>query len=133
MLVIAQASKLAENSNAATQTLLVQLLPLFGCNQAGRVAYGSSIPLAAAARKQTSEAEQSGYWDLVYILYPDLLERLGAKLLRELVSDWPAIERALEVGDNILNTVPATASAGMQRILNYTVMRFLAGCTCCTR
>jgi len=42
------------------------------------------------------EAE-SGYWDLVHILYPELLERMGAGLLREVVPSWPRLERTLEV------------------------------------
>jgi hypothetical protein len=47
---------------------------------------------AAAA----DEAE-SGYWDVVYLLYPELAEAAGLGVLHDLVSTWPLIERNLAV------------------------------------
>lgn len=43
------------------------------------------------------EAEDGGYWDLVYLLYPEAAEAAGLGLLHELVSSWPLIERTLAV------------------------------------
>ena len=42
------------------------------------------------------EAE-SGYWDVVYLLYPEMAEAAGLGVLHELVSSWPLIERSLAV------------------------------------
>lgn len=42
--------------------------------------------------------EDSGYWDLVYLLYPEAVEAAGLGLVHELVSSWPFLERTLAVG-----------------------------------
>ena len=44
-----------------------------------------------------AEAAESGYWDLVYLLYPELAEAAGLGLLRALVPAWPRVERTLAV------------------------------------
>eukprot|EP00884_Botryococcus_braunii_P002444 jgi/Botrbrau1/121/Bobra.0022s0107.1 len=40
-------------------------------------------------------AEDSGFWDLVYLLYPEAAEAVGLNLLRELVHNWAVTEREL--------------------------------------
>ena len=57
--------------------------------QQGRQAQGATI--------SETEAAESGYWDLVYLLYPELAEAAGLGLIRQLVQTWPALERALTV------------------------------------
>lgn len=49
------------------------------------------------------EGEDSGYWDLVYLLYPEAVEAAGLGLMHELVSSWPFLERTLAV--SLLNTL----------------------------
>ena len=49
------------------------------------------------------EGEDSGYWDLVYLLYPEAVEAAGLGLMHELVSSWPFVERTLAV--SLLNTL----------------------------
>jgi hypothetical protein len=85
-----------------SEDLLVQLLPLFSYSKDRRAEYGSSVPTPQGSASPTTLAgdlggDETGYWDLMHILYPELLERLGAALLREVVSSWPTLERALEV------------------------------------
>lgn len=41
--------------------------------------------------------EDTGFWDLVYILYPDFAEATGVGSLRELVPHWSLLERTLMV------------------------------------
>lgn len=54
---------------------------------------------ASASRQGITPAsfEDSGFWDLVYLLYPEAAEAVGLHLLRELVHNWQAIERELAV------------------------------------
>ena len=98
--VFGQACKLAGRQDAVAQELLPQLLPMFSIPSEQRAAYGSSVPLSAAGAQAGGAArgpEQSGYWDLIYILYPELLENVGSAVVRELVPTWPLVERTLEV------------------------------------
>lgn len=41
--------------------------------------------------------EDTGFWDLVYILYPDFAEAIGVGPLRELVPHWSLLEKTLLV------------------------------------
>ena len=41
------------------------------------------------------QEEDTGFWDLVYILYPDFAEGVGP--LRELIPHWSLLERTLMV------------------------------------
>ena len=41
--------------------------------------------------------EDTGFWDLVYILYPDFAEAAGVGPLRELVPHWTLLEKTLMV------------------------------------
>lgn len=43
------------------------------------------------------QEEDTGFWDLVYILYPDVAEGAGVGPLRELVPHWSLLERTLMV------------------------------------
>lgn len=43
------------------------------------------------------QEEDTGFWDLVYILYPDFAEAAGVAPLRELVPHWSLLERTLLV------------------------------------
>ena len=98
--VFGQACKLAGSQDAVAQELLPQLLPMFSIPSEQRAAYGSSVPPTAAGAQAGGAArgpEQSGYWDLIYILYPELLEIVGSAVVRELVPTWPLVERTLEV------------------------------------
>ena len=55
---------------------------------------GSGAGLDAASSMQE---EDTGFWDLVYILYPDFAEGAGVGPLRELVPHWSLLERTLMV------------------------------------
>ena len=44
-----------------------------------------------------ADEAESGYWDVVYLLYPEMAEAAGMGVLHELVSSWPLIERSLAV------------------------------------
>ena len=44
-----------------------------------------------------ADEAESGYWDVVYLLYPEMAEAAGLGVLHELVSSWPLIERSLAV------------------------------------
>ena len=44
--------------------------------------------------------EDTGFWDLVYILYPDLAEAAGVAALRELVPHWTLLEKTLMVSSH---------------------------------
>ena len=73
---------------------------MFSIPSEQRAAYGSSVPPTAAGAQTGAAArdpEHSGYWDLIYILYPELLESVGPAVVRELVPTWPLVERTLEV------------------------------------
>lgn len=74
------------------------MLPLFGCTGSERDAFGSSLPQRREGGAADADGQQSGYWDLTYIMYPELLDSVGAGVMRELVSAWPTLERTLEVG-----------------------------------
>jgi len=41
----------------------------------------------------------SGYWDLVYILYPEAVETVGLEEAHDFVPGWEALEHALKVGN----------------------------------
>jgi len=44
-----------------------------------------------------ADEAESGYWDVVYLLYPEMAEAAGMGVLHDLVSSWPLIERSLAV------------------------------------
>ncbi|KAK9824404.1 hypothetical protein WJX72_010051 [[Myrmecia] bisecta] len=108
--LLLQASKLAGNEQALACDLLPQLLPIFTCSPSQRALYASAQPASARAtprlpstnradvaapEAQVGHEEDSGYWDLVYILYPELAEAVGLALLRDLVPNWALLERTL--------------------------------------
>lgn len=114
LLLSLQASRFSGSNDAASRELLAQLLPIFSCAAEERRAFGSTLPAGSEA-PAAGEPVQSGYWDLVYILYPELLERLGAQVLRELVPTWPLLERTLEVISRSLTSSlnPATLDGSL--------------------
>ena len=44
-----------------------------------------------------ADEAESGYWDMMYLLYPEMAEAAGMGVLHDLVSSWPLIERSLAV------------------------------------
>lgn len=60
-------------------------------------------------------AEDSGYWDLVYLLYPEAVEAAGLGLVHELVSSWPLIERTLAVNHHDAPCFAASPTAPWHR------------------
>lgn len=56
-------------------------------------------------------SEDSGFWDLVYLLYPEAAEAVGVRLLRELVPNWAATERELAVRFLLSSTLGSTFGA----------------------
>jgi hypothetical protein len=59
---------------------------------------------------QRADSEDSGYWDMVYLLYPEAAEAAGLGLLHELVSSWPLIERTLAVQQPLSSVSPASVA-----------------------
>ena len=59
----------------------------------------ASFSMAGGRSLSMSEVDEaeSGYWDLVYLLYPEMAEAVGLGVLHELVSSWPLLERSLAV------------------------------------
>lgn len=53
--------------------------------------------VGSEAGSRQADSEDSGYWDLVYLLYPEAAEAAGLGLVHELVSSWPLIECTLAV------------------------------------
>lgn len=51
------------------------------------------------------QEEDTGFWDLVYILYPDFAEAVGVGSLRELVPHWSLLERTLMVCASLTHSI----------------------------
>lgn len=60
---------------------------------------GVGQPLAGFSGMAAGGAEQqdTGFWDLVYILYADFAEAAGVAMLRGLVPHWGLMEKTLMV------------------------------------
>lgn len=58
---------------------------------------GSGRGSGAGSEADSVREEDTGFWDLVYILYPDFAEAIGAGPLRELVPHWSLLEKTLLV------------------------------------
>ena len=59
---------------------------------------GPGLRSAGGSEGSSSRQEEdTGFWDLVYILYPDFAEGAGVGPLRELVPHWSLLERTLMV------------------------------------
>ncbi len=74
-------------------------LSLYACKTAAHLVCGCAGAAPPQSRQQGGVAEDSGYWDLVYLLYPEAVEAAGLGLVHELVSSWPLIERTLAVNN----------------------------------
>ncbi len=58
---------------------------------------GSGPGSRVASEAENVREEDTGFWDLVYILYPDFAEAAGVGALRELVPHWTLLEKTLMV------------------------------------
>ena len=58
---------------------------------------GSRPGSRVASEADNVREEDTGFWDLVYILYPDFAEAAGVGPLRELVPHWTLLEKTLMV------------------------------------
>lgn len=56
---------------------------------------GSGPGSRLASEAENVREEDTGFWDLVYILYPDFAEAAGVGALRELVPHWTLLEKTL--------------------------------------
>ncbi|KAL0056421.1 hypothetical protein WJX82_011195 [Trebouxia sp. C0006] len=56
---------------------------------------GSGPGSRVASEAENVREEDTGFWDLVYILYPDFAEAAGVGALRELVPHWTLLEKTL--------------------------------------
>ncbi|DBB03865.1 TPA: Spectrin beta chain, non-erythrocytic 5 [Trebouxia sp. C0004] len=56
---------------------------------------GSGPGSGVASEADSVREEDTGFWDLVYILYPDFAEAAGVGALRELVPHWTLLEKTL--------------------------------------
>ena len=77
--------------------LIPQLLPLFSHHRELREAYGTSTPVRLKTLQRSNDDKEGCYWDLVHVLYSEMVETVGTLLMRELVTGWPSVERSLEV------------------------------------
>lgn len=76
--------------------LVPQILPLFSYSTDQQSSFGSAS--ASQAGGSAAEADDSAYWDLIYILYPETLDAVGQAILHQLVSSWKLLEAQLLVG-----------------------------------
>lgn len=58
---------------------------------------GPGLGSGGGSEGASMQEEDTGFWDLVYILYPDFAEGAGVGPLRELVPHWSLLERTLMV------------------------------------
>lgn len=58
---------------------------------------GPGLGPGGGSEGASMQEEDTGFWDLVYILYPDFAEGAGVGPLRELVPHWSLLERTLMV------------------------------------
>ena len=66
-------------------------------NPLQRPGLGSGLGSGPWSEGGSMREEDTGFWDLVYILYPDFAEATGVGSLRELVPHWSLLERTLMV------------------------------------
>ena len=73
------------------------------------VTFADGLRLTAAGGHSRSmsvgDEAESGYWDLVYLLYQEMAEAAGLGVLHDLVSSWPLIERSLAVCLHLIHNV----------------------------
>lgn len=51
------------------------------------------------------QAGHAGYWDLVYILYPEFVDVLGLQAVHDLLPSWQGIEANLEVRGGLTQAI----------------------------
>lgn len=74
-----------------------------GARAAGRgggwpsVFAAGALGLLRPAAATVDDTEDSGYWDLVYILYPEAIDAVGPDALRDAVPNWSNLETTLMV------------------------------------
>lgn len=101
-----QACKLSGGSRVLATELAPQILPLFSYDTARRYDFGSSLPSPrhspvsnAASSALAGTADETAFWDLVYVLYPEVAEALSVGTTHQLVPSWRPLEAGLEVSD----------------------------------
>ncbi len=67
---------------------------------------GSGPGSGVASEADSVREEDTGFWDLVYILYPDFAEAAGVGALRELVPRWTLLEKTLMVSSLHSHNLP---------------------------
>ena len=92
-----QACKIAGGGTVVSTELVPQILPLFACSGASRRDFGSALPSPRASAPQAGQADDSAFWDLVYVLYPELVEAVGSVTAHQLVHLWRPLEAGLAV------------------------------------
>lgn len=60
-------------------------------------AHTTRSPLNPAMYAGNAEQQDTGFWDVVYILYADLAEAAGVAVLRGLIPHWGLMEKTLMV------------------------------------
>ena len=71
---------------------------------------GSGPGSRVASEGENVREEDTGFWDLVYILYPDFAEAAGVGPLRELVPHWTLLEKTLMVSSLHSHNLPHSLS-----------------------
>ncbi len=71
---------------------------------------GSGPGSRVASEAENVREEDTGFWDLVYILYPDFAEAAGVGALRELVPHWTLLEKTLMVSSLHSHNAPHSLS-----------------------
>ena len=103
-----QACKAAGGSRLVACEFIPQVLPLFSYQAVARSDFGSSTPSprqsaigspppVPADAGQAAGADESAYWDLVYVVYPEVVEAVGIAPTRQLVPSWRALEASILV------------------------------------
>lgn len=81
--------------------LMPQILPLFGYQPGQQVhSSGSSDALLSLNDNPNApgqHARDESYWDLVYILYSEVVDTIGCSTARQLIAGWKPIEDSLQV------------------------------------
>lgn len=92
---VMQASKLFKRGQALWSELIPQVLPLFSYNVGQCNQFGTTRPSQTGT--SAAEADDSAYWDLVYVLYPEALDSIGQAVLHQQVPSWKMLEAQLLV------------------------------------
>lgn len=90
----------AAGQGAFAACLLPWLVPLFDMAERDRGWFGADAadPAHAASDAQHDAASMTdrGYWDVVWLLYPEAVDAVGLPVLRDMLRDWKALERGLQ-------------------------------------